>query len=305
MGKKENPLLAYYNQEERFAQLMNGWLFRGKPYLKASDISEADRRQEGKGGKGREYRHRYRDLYKKLDNAIVRLYVGTEPMEYVDYAMPLRVMDSDTLSYLHQKKAISKEYMGKQGLEADEYLSRFSKGDRLLPVITLVLYCGDRPWDGARRLHEMLELEKLPGELKEYVEDYAIHILDVCHTPDERLQEFPPEICFLLMCIKYANDKEALLRLKELTGCSDISEDTMETLGEYLDMPELLENRDTIEGGRIKMRNNGFRELIEDGRKEGIEWAKQIFKLEKEGLSAKEIAERLAVSEEQIKKVLE
>ena len=53
------------------------------------------------------------------------------------------------------------------------------------------------------------------------------------------------------------------------------------------------------------MRNNGFRELIEDGRKEGIEWAKQIFKLEKEGLSAKEIAERLAVSEEQIKKVLE
>ena len=305
MGKKENPLLAYYNQEERFAQLMNGWLFRGKPYLKASDISEADRRQEGKGGKGREYRHRYRDLYKKLDNAIVRLYVGTEPMEYVDYAMPLRVMDSDTLSYLHQKKAISKEHMGKQGLEADEYLSRFSKGDRLLPVITLVLYCGDRPWDGARRLHEMLELEKLPGELKEYVEDYAIHILDVCHTPDERLQEFPPEICFLLMCIKYANDKEALLRLKELTGCSDISEDTMETLGEYLDMLELLENRDTIEGGRIKMRNNGFRELIEDGRKEGIEWAKQIFKLEKEGLSAKEIAERLAVSEEQIKKVLE
>ena len=74
------------------------------------------------------------------------------------------------------------------------------------------------------------------------MEDYAIHILDVCHTPDERLQEFPPEICFLLMCIKYANDKEALLRLKELTGCSDISEDTMETLGEYLDMPELLEN---------------------------------------------------------------
>ena len=52
MGKKENPLLSYYNQEERFTQLMNGWLFRGKPYFKAEDVSEADRRLEGKSGKG-------------------------------------------------------------------------------------------------------------------------------------------------------------------------------------------------------------------------------------------------------------
>ena len=56
MGKKENPLLTYYNREERFAQLMNGWLFRGKPYLKAEDIGEADRRMEGKSRKSREYR---------------------------------------------------------------------------------------------------------------------------------------------------------------------------------------------------------------------------------------------------------
>ena len=60
----------------------------------------------------------------------------------------------------------------------------------------------------SRSLHGMLELDGVPEELKEYVEDYSLHILDVCHTPDERLREFPPEICFLLMCIKYAGDKE-------------------------------------------------------------------------------------------------
>lgn len=149
MGKKENPLLAYYNQAERFAQLINGWLFRGKPYLKAEDVSEADRRLEEKSGRGREYRHRYRDLFKRLDNAVIRLYVGAEPMEYVDYAMPLRIMDSDVLSYLHQKEAIGKKHIEQKDLEQDEYLSRFSKEDRLLPVITLVLYCGEKPWDGA------------------------------------------------------------------------------------------------------------------------------------------------------------
>ena len=189
MGRKENPLLVYYNQNERFAQLLNGWLFRGRPRLEAGDIKEADRRAEGKGGKSgkrREYRSRYRDLYKRLDSAAVRLYVGAEPMEYVDYAMPLRVMDSDTLSYLHQKKEISRRYAEHKGLEGDEYLSRFTKKDRLLPVVTLVLYCGERPWDGARSLHGMLELDGVPEELKEYVEDYSLHILDVCHTPDDQ-----------------------------------------------------------------------------------------------------------------------
>ena len=51
-------------------------------------------------------------------------------------------------------------------------MSRFAKKDRLLPVVTLVLYCGEKPWDGARSLHGMLELDGVPEELKEYVEDY-------------------------------------------------------------------------------------------------------------------------------------
>ena len=49
MGKKENPLLVYYNQPERFAQLLNGWLFQGRPFLEAGDVKEADRRMEEKG----------------------------------------------------------------------------------------------------------------------------------------------------------------------------------------------------------------------------------------------------------------
>ena len=109
MGKKENPLLSYYSQNERFAQLLNGWLFRGEPHWKAGDLRDADRRQDGKSRKGRAYRHKYRDLYKELDDAMVHLFIGAELQEYVDYAMPLRIMDSDVLSYLHQKKSLSRK----------------------------------------------------------------------------------------------------------------------------------------------------------------------------------------------------
>ena len=56
-----------------------------------------------------------------------------------------------------------------------------------------------------------------------------------------------------------------------------------------------------------------IRELIEDGRKEGvnlginqgIEWTKQIFKLAGEGMTQQEIAKRLSIPEERVKQVLE
>ncbi len=304
-----------YLLTERFAQLMNGWLFGGEECWKAEDIQEADRRTgDGRTGTEGKARERYRDLFKKAGRTLVRLYVGTELMEYVDYAMPLRVMDCDALSYLHQKKTISRKHMEQKDLPKEEFLSRFSKEDRLLPVITLVLYCGDRPWDGADRLHEMLDFEGLPEKLKGYVEDYSIHILDVCHTQDEKFLEFPSEIRFLLMCIKYAKDKEAFLRLMELEGSAVISEDTYETIAEYLGEPELLENKAETEGGGNMC--EAIRALVEDGRQEGrqegrregendgIELARQIFKLAGKGEKIPEIARLLSVPEEKVRWVL-
>ena len=111
------------------------------------------------------------------------------------------------------------------------------------------------------------------------------------------------------MCIKYAKDKKAFLRLTEWSGCTDISEDTFETITEYLGESEFLEHegRRGREGEKANM--GIIRELIEDGRKEGvdqgIEWTKQIFKLAGEGMSQQEIAKRLSIPEERVKQVLE
>ena len=339
MGKKENPLLSYYSQDGRFAELLNGWFFEGKPHWRAGDLRDADRRQDGRSEKGRTYRHKYRDLYKELDDALVHLFIGTELQEHVDYAMPLRAMDSDVLSYLHQKKTVGKNHTndkdvredtedtedaedtenaentdakealdstGRQPLTAGEYLSRFSKADRLQPVITLILYCGEKEWDGARRLHELLDLERLPDSVKPYVADYPIHILDVCHTPDERLRQFPPDICFLLMCIKYAKDKEAFSRLRELTGTAVVSADTCEAIAEYLGEPELLERGAGAEGGRNMCK--AIRDLVEDGRNEGrnegIQLAKNVLRMAGEQIPAEEIARELSITKEEVEQIL-
>ena len=76
------------------------------------------------------------------------------------------------------------------------------------------------------------------------------------------------DIRFLLMCIKYAKDKEAFSRLRELTGTAVVSEDTCGTIAEYLGEPELLKKGTGAEGGRDMC--EAIRALVEDGRNEGM-----------------------------------
>lgn len=272
MGKKEDSLIEYYNNQKRFAELVNGWLFDGENYLKPEDISDADRRQEHGNGRTRKVlRCRFRDIAKEVKGFSIHLLIGTELQEYVDYAMPLRVMDMDALSYLRQKKLITAKHKKADFSSEGEFLSGFQKKDRLLPSITLVLYLGLEPWDGAKSLHEMLDLGKTPEQIKRYVENYKIHILDVRHTADEELRKFPPDICFMLMFIKYTEDKRALEQLKELSGQESIGEDTFDALVSYVNEPELLEwklkNQSETEG-EVNM-CTGIRKLVEDGRLEG------------------------------------
>ena len=60
MGKREHPLVWYYDENRNFAELLNGWLFCGEEYFYGEDIGSEDRRilvksdkQEKTKGKGR------------------------------------------------------------------------------------------------------------------------------------------------------------------------------------------------------------------------------------------------------------
>ena len=43
------------------------------------------------------------------------------------------------------------------------------KTDKFIPVITVVVYYGENPWDGAVSLHGMLNI---PKEMQTFVNDY-------------------------------------------------------------------------------------------------------------------------------------
>ena len=135
------------------------------------------------------------------------------------------------------------------------------------------------------------------------------------------------DIRFLLMCIKYAKDKEAFSRLRELTGTAVVSEDTCGTIAEYLGEPELLKKGTGAEGGRDMCeairalvedgRNEGMREGrregmqegrregMQEGRQEGIELAKRVIRMAGAQASTEEIARELAISKEEVERILE
>lgn len=59
--------------------------------------------------------------------------------------MPLRVMGYDYGTYKKQYDSNARKYQASKGLEEDEFLSRMKKSDKFTPVITMIVYYGEKP----------------------------------------------------------------------------------------------------------------------------------------------------------------
>ena len=60
----------------------------------------------------------------------------------------------------------------KKNLKSGEYAYRFRKKDRLVPIVTLVLYGGSQKWDGPKSLQDMFDLEKVPELFYPFLSDF-------------------------------------------------------------------------------------------------------------------------------------
>ena len=179
--KPDTILKNYWSDNEQFADFFNAVLFEGKQVIQAEELEEVDT-EESTIFEHREYAESLRE---SRDNVKIRkrssvygielVLLGMEGQEHIHYAMPMRIMGYDYGSYKKQYDSNAKKYKTAQGMETDEYLSRMKKTDKLIPVITVVVYYGEKPWDGARRLHEMLDL---PEEMKKYVNDYKMLLVE-------------------------------------------------------------------------------------------------------------------------------
>ena len=114
-------------------------------------------------------------------NCYIRLaLLGVENQLAIDMDMPLRVIGYDGSSYrdeMNQDKIVIDEATGKKHkIRHERY-----------PVVTIVLYFGKTPWKKPLRLYDVL---KISDELKPFVSDYKINLIDVPRLTGEQVEKF-------------------------------------------------------------------------------------------------------------------
>ena len=179
--KPDIILKNYWNDNDQFADLFNAVLFQGKQIIRPEELEDVDT-EESTILEHKDYAESIkasRDVIKIQKKSSVFgvqfVLLGLENQERIHYAMPMRVMGYDYGTYKKQYDSNAKKYKTADDMEEDEFLSRMKKTDKLLPVITIVVYYGEKPWDGAKTLHEMLDI---PEEMKPYVNDYKMLLVE-------------------------------------------------------------------------------------------------------------------------------
>lgn len=171
----------YLSSNEEFADLFNAVLFGGKQVIKPYELNDVDTDVSNveKYGTYTESIKAIRDNIKIRKKSTISgiefVLLGIEGQEHIHYAMPLRIMGYDYGSYRKQYSDIKKEIKKKKGLTTDEFLSGMKKEDRFIPVVTIVVYYGEKEWDGALSLKQMMAI---PKEMENIVNDYKMKLVE-------------------------------------------------------------------------------------------------------------------------------
>lgn len=179
--KPDTVLKNYWNDNEQFADIFNAVLFEGRQVIRPEELEDMDT-EESSVLEHRDYvesikasRDSIKVSKKSTAYGVELVMLGMESQEHVHYAMPMRVMGYDYGTYKKQYDSNAKRYKTADNLEEDEYLSRMKRTDKFTPVITIVVYYGEKAWDGAVSLHGMLDI---PEEMKKFVNDYKMMLVE-------------------------------------------------------------------------------------------------------------------------------
>ena len=158
--------LGAYN--DVFADIVNGLLFDGEQVVTEHSLSDAQPFSMYKAdGKLHEQEGDVSKYWKEQSDECVSVriaFLGLENQTDYDKDMPLRTISYDGAAYraeLEQKKRY--------------------------PVVTLVLYFGNKPWGKNRSLYDVLDI---PERLKPFVNDYKINVFEIAYLSEEQVSYF-------------------------------------------------------------------------------------------------------------------
>lgn len=271
MAEHDIIIRKYMEDKERFSDLMNGSLFDGQAIVKEENLEQI----QGESSiylmdknKKRKSVIRYRDVVMKTDYAIF----AVENQMNIHYAMPVRNMLYDALSYAEQVEQIRKEHKRKgDKLSGEEFLSGMKKGDVIYPVITVVIYYGEKEWDASLDLYGMMEIEKkglITEKLKEVLPNYKMNLIHAGNV--EHPENYKSSLQLVFGMLKYKSDEKGLEKYLEEHSkeFSNIDRETYDVIGILLHMEKEMDAYRQKKGEKRDM-CEAIKAMIEKGRIEG------------------------------------
>ena len=235
---------TFFNNDVYFSAFCNAVLFNGKQLISASDLIhyENDSAVIINDTKKVEDKKRRRDIIVRGDIHGIYCLFGIEHQSTIDQEMVIRCGNYEMMEYLKQVK----------------------KGEKVIPQVMIVFYTGDRKWSAPIRLSDYFEI---PEELKEYVNDWKIKVVDVKEIDTSKIEDEQTRYFIEAIQEMYKGNYEGLhrkIKMKRdnliyaaiITRSLDLIKDLPE--GDEIDMCEGMERM--AEGFRSEGRNEGLME---------------------------------------------
>lgn len=296
--KKDAANKHFLKKPKRIADLLNGYFFKGSQVILPEDIQKITIEQSSYSKDGQspsQTEERYHDLVCHIVKGVNIFVLGIENQSNMDPSMVLRSMEYTVGQYKNQRRNIRIAHETAGDLKGDEFLSGFSVSDRFKPTALLVIYYGDKPWEGARTLHKLLDWSDIPDEWRFIFADYRMHLLEV--NKIENLEDYHSDLKLLFGILNYRKNKEKMASFieenKELF--KSVSNDLLYVISQYSHSSKVMKkieeykHIDKEEGGTMNM-SHALDEIVEDRVNDGIE---KRLPLEVEKRLSQEIEKRI------------
>ena len=290
MNKSKDKIMKEFLENNAyFVDFFNAYFFDGERVLKPENCMELDSKMNDSNMD----LEKHVDVIRKYNDGNIYSAFIIENQSYVDMSMVVRAAVYEYVAYERMLKK-----------------SKKNKSKEKLPMVhILVFYTGERPWNAARQLSELVEVDE---RFESYFHDYKMNLIEITgNTSYNFNEEDVYNLFYICRSIYDQSIYEGTSNHFGLVKSSVLKVVKTLTDVEWLDLEE-LEEKEEIEMCEAEKRwlEVKSKEWEAEGIKKGIEQGSEKKELEMyqtmvdKGFSISSIVSIFSVSEESIRKLL-
>ena len=290
---KDKMLKEFLENNAYFVDFFNAYFFDGKRVLKPENCMELDSEMNDANMN----LEKHVDVIRKYNDGNLYSAFIIENQSYVDMSMVVRAAAYEYVAYERMLKKSKKD-----------------KVKEKLPMVNiLVFYTGERPWNAARQLSQLVEVDE---RFKSYFHDYKMNLIEITgNTSYNFNEEDVHDLFYICRSIYDQSIYEEKSNSFGLVKSSVLKVVKTLTDVEWLDLKELEKKEEIamceaekrwLEVKSKEWEAEGIRKGIEQGIEQGVELGQVLLykTMIKNGMSVNEISKVCSISVESLKQVL-